>query len=69
MTRSRALLKAAMWADSMRRICGDVGFRGTLPAPGTAEQYHMWEEMADIFRTMARESAVEQLAGKDDDGE
>ena len=67
MTRSRALLKAAMWADSMKRIAGDVGFVSTLPAPGTAEQFHMWEELADIYRKMAREMQIEeQMTGKNE---
>ena len=55
MNRYKALLKAAMWADAMKQISGNVGFGATLPAPGTAEQYRMWEDMADTFRKMARE--------------
>ena len=67
MTRSRALLKAAMWADAMKRIAGDVGFQSQLPKPGTAEEYRMWEEMADIYREMAREESRKIMAIRGDD--
>lgn len=55
MNRSRALLKAAMWADTMKKISGDVGFRSSYPTEEAAAEFHMWEEMAQIFREMARE--------------